>query len=118
MSLDSIRALRMNRQKPAGVVSIVFTDKPLPVDDSEGLMVIRSMDEPQFMDLRPLVGLWVALYGHDADSVQMLRTVDALQALKCKFFGAVTEGFVLPMTADHTPRHTELLTESWKLLCL
>lgn len=117
MSLDSIRALRMQRKKPAGVVSIVFSDKPMLVDDSPTLVVIRCTDEPQFMDLRPLVGLWVALYSRDSDSVQMLRTVDALHALKCKFFGAVTESFVLPMTVDHTPRHNEILAQSWRLLC-
>lgn len=118
MSLDSIRALRLQRQKPAGVVSIVFSDKRLPVEDSPALVVIRSTDEPQFMDLRPLVGLWVALYSRDANENQMLRTLDALQAVKCRFFGAVTERFVLPMTSDHTPRHAELLSESWSALCL
>jgi hypothetical protein len=117
MSLDSIRALRLQRQKPSGVVSIVFSDKPLLVEDSPALVVIRCTDEPQFMDLRPLVGLWVALYSREASITQMLRAVDALQAVKCKFFGVVTEGFVLPMTADHTPRHAELLAQSWSRLC-
>lgn len=117
MSLESIRMLRRHRQKPAGVVSIVFSDKPIVVEDSESLVVIRSTDEPQFMDLRPLVGLSVALYGRGADEVQILRTIDALEVVKCKFFGAVTENFVLPMVTDPTLRHTELLTESWSALC-
>lgn len=117
MSLESICRLRRHRQKPSGVVSIVFSDKPLQVEDSTGLVVIRSTDEPQFMDFRPLVGLSVALYGRGDVEAQMLRAIDALEVVKCKFFGAVTEKFVLPMTADATPRHTELLAESWSALC-
>lgn len=118
MSLELIRALRLQRQKPAGVVSIVLTDKPLAMDDSPALVVIKPTDEPQFMDLRPLVGLSVAVYARGASPYQFLRLLDALEALKCKFFGAVTEDFVLPMLKDPTPRHVELLTQSWKTLCL
>lgn len=117
MSLELLRALRMQRQKPAGVVSIILTNKPLSVDDSPALVVIKPTDEPQFMDLRPLVGLAVAVYSRDASPDQFLRLLDALEALKCKFFGAVTEDFVLPMLKDATPKHAELLSRSWSTLC-
>jgi hypothetical protein len=117
MSLQSLKDLRMSGHKPSGVVHIVFSDKPLQIDDSPALVVIRSTDEPQFMDLRPLVGLPVALYSRSADADQFLRLLDVLESLKCKFFGAVTQDFVLPMLKGATPRHAELLTQSWKSLC-
>ena len=118
MSLDLLRALRRQRQMPAGVISIVLSDKPLALHDSPSLVVIKSTDEPQFMDLRPLVGLPVALYSRSADADQFLRLLDVLESLQCKFFGAVTQDFVLPMLKGATPRHAELLTQSWKNLCL
>ena len=117
MSLELIRALRMNRQKPDGVVSVVVADKPLPVPDSASVVVIRSTDQPQFMDFRPLVGVWVAVYSRNADAAHVMRLMDALHAAKVKFFGVVNEEFVLPMTTSPTPRHTELLTNCWSRLC-
>ena len=117
MSLSMLQALRRQHQKPAGVVSIVFTDKPLMVEDSAAMVVIRSTDSPELMDLRPLVGLCVALYGNDPDENQFLRLLTVLENLNCRFFGAVTKRFVLPMMKDATPRHAELLTLEWMDLC-
>lgn len=117
MSLQSLRSLRLSGQKPVSIISIVVGERS-GVEDSPSMVLIRPSDEPKLMDLRPLVGLWVAIYSKNADHNHLARLVDALESAKCRFFGVVTEGFVLPMTADHTPRHAELLAESWRDLCL
>jgi hypothetical protein len=117
MSLESLRAMRRSGNKPANLIWVVIGEHPRQVHDSESLVVVRPNVDPKFMDWRPLVGLWVALFSQGQSSELILKTLDALQAVNAKVFGAVDESGVYPCIADPKPEHNAMLHRAWELSC-
>lgn len=117
MSLEALRRLRRSGAKPDGVVSILIGSRPAWCDDDAGLIVIRGTDQPAVMDLRPLVGLWVALYSRESNPALTLETMDALQAAGARFFGAVLAGETHPCVSEPTDAHHIALRQQWEALC-
>ena len=118
MSLEAIRQLRRRGQKPDGVVLVLLGDRPRWLDDDASLVVIRPADEPRFMDWRPMVGLWAAVF--TADNQPPARTLSVLNALEgagAKFFGAADATGAYPMTVGAGDEHRWCLQRTREALC-
>ena len=80
MSLTSLRAMRINRQKPTDCVQVVVGDRPKNYQDSEATVYIGPLENPSLMDFRPLVGLRFVLFQIGNCSTLALATLDAAAA--------------------------------------
>lgn len=117
MSLDTLRDLRRRGQKPADVLTVVIGQKPRWMDDEPALVVVRAADDPRFMDWRPTVGLWVAVFDLAGDPARFLAVLAGLHDAGVKFFGAANPLGVYPMTLNPGPAHEASLAKTWELLC-
>lgn len=116
MSLQSLRAARLDRQKP-GVVMVVIGDLPAWFDYDAGTIVIRPTDEPRSMDWRPMVGLLAAVFTIVQRPDLTLAVLDSLQAAGAKLFGAASDLGVFPLLTDAPEEHERLLRRGWEALC-
>jgi len=80
MSLQSLRAMRINRQKPTNCVQIVVGERPKNYHDSEATVYVSPSENPRLMDFRPLVGLRFVLFQIGNCSALALATLDAAVA--------------------------------------
>lgn len=80
MSLKSLRAMRINRQKPTNCLQIVVGDRPKNYHDSEGAVYVGPAENPRLMDFRPLVGLRFVLFQIGSHAPLALATLDAAVA--------------------------------------
>jgi hypothetical protein len=117
MSLESLRALRLQGNRPNAPVTVMVGMKPR-LDDNEGTVVIPAHAAPSIMDFRPLMGLWVVLVVADGCADLALKTLDAMVAAGAKVFGASLPGQPFPCFADNTPDHFRLIQETRDLKCL
>lgn len=114
MSLDALRQLRRQGERPTHVFVVV--GKRLPaLNDSPRVVAVSTGDQPAQMDWRPVVGLPVALFvcpGADLDLAE--RTFDAMTVAKCEPIGAVWPDVVVTTDEARKP----ILRQMWELLCL
>lgn len=80
MSLQSLRAMRINRQKPSNCMQIVVGDRPKNYHDSEATVYVSPAEAPNLMDFRPLVGLRFVLFQIGNHSPLALATLAAAVA--------------------------------------
>lgn len=80
MSLQSLRAMRISRQKPAHCVQVIVGDRPKNYSDSEATVYVGPAEAPNLMDFRPLVGLRFVLFQIGAHAPLALATLDAAVA--------------------------------------
>ncbi len=102
MSLQDIRTMRLNRQKPSGIVSVVIGAVPKHLRDMFDIELAPGC-QPGLMDWRPLVGLWVAVYQVEKHWPTMDAAVLALLDAKAKLFGVATDGEAYPMGLFKSP---------------
>lgn len=116
MSLQALRSVRINRQKP-GVVMVVIGDLPKWFDYDHGTIVVRPQDEIARMDWRPMVGLLAALFLIGQDLGRFLAVLDALRSAGAVLFGAANWTGSYPLLTDSTEEHERLLRRAWEQLC-
>jgi hypothetical protein len=117
MSLEAIRDLRLQGQKPSGVVTVLIGRRPRVVHSDRMLVVVRAKDDPRFIDWRPLVGLTVAVFSATTDPFRILAVLEALEAAGARFFGAADPSGTFPMVAGAGVEHHRALRGMWEALC-
>jgi hypothetical protein len=117
MSLKVIRQLRRHGQKPSGVITVLAGQAPRWLEDDAGVVVVRAADDPRFMDWRPLVGLWVAVFSAHQEPARMLALLEALHQVGVKFYGMVDHTGAYPTVLEPTERHELNLQRTWEALC-
>jgi len=122
MSLLDIRAMRLSRVKPSGVVTIVVGELPKTYRGDPTAIELKPGCQPQLMDWRPLVGVWVALYHVKTDWVVMDAAVKALTDAGAKLFGIAHDGVGYPLAnfADEETKNKAArnLRRELEALCL
>lgn len=122
MSLAAIRELRMARQKPSAVLSVVIGEAPKSWKDDPSLIELRAGCEPRLMDWRPVVGLWAAFYLIRPDWTLLDGAVECCEKAGAKIFGFVHAGKAHPLIAltdDPTLQQQAAasLRNTWETLC-
>jgi hypothetical protein len=92
MSIDHIRDMRRARQKPSGVVTVVVGNLPNKFRNEPLMVEIKPGTNPALMDLRPLVGTWVAPIQIEGQQAALDQAVEALLKAGAKLFGFVSNG--------------------------
>ena len=99
MSLDSLRRLRMDGQRPASVNVIV--GKPPAWFEADRPTVVVIDRDPNTLDLRPLVGLPIHLTDIQPNADLLLKALDATQALGVQVLGACSEAGACGCSPEH-----------------
>lgn len=92
MSLAAILDLRMKRQVPQSVLTVVIGEAPKAWKPDPSLIEIKPGSEPRLMDWRPVVGLPVAFYMVLDDWNLMNAAVESAHKAGAKLFGFVHKG--------------------------
>ena len=117
MSLATLRTMRLQRLRPADVVTVLIGQRPKWKEDSAALVVIPDDAQPGLMDFRPLVGLWVALVMAGDNYPLASKTMKAIEAAGAKLFGAALPCGTYPCIENPTQEHHRVLGATWNLLC-
>lgn len=117
MSLQDLREMRLQRQRPSTVITVFIGKRPKWKNDGPTLVVIPADATPSLMDFRPLVGLWVALVLANDDYALAGKVLDALKAAGAKIFGAAYPCGIYPCVENPTQDHHRVLFETRELLC-
>lgn len=116
MSLEAIRAVRLQNARP-GVVSLVIGPVPRWFEDDEQAIVIPEDCTPEFLDWRPVIGLSLAVFQTKPLPDLTLRVIAAANAAGARFYGAADHTGAYPLTADATDEQARNLRRTWSLLC-
>jgi hypothetical protein len=114
MSLAALRTLRVNHAKPEGVVKVVVGRRIPSVASRPDVISVRTAPELRGMDLRPVIGLPVALFVCDGFTPLAEQAFDALLAAGAMPIGAVWRDEVV---TSHEPAKPAL-RRAWEALCL
>ena len=117
MSLQTLRAMRLNRERPTAVVTVFVGEKPEGFTDSPARILVLPHHTPALLDFRPLVGLWVDLVMVDDLYPLALKTIDCINAAGAKFFGASLPCGTYPCIQNPTREHHAILRQTRDLLC-
>jgi len=116
MSLQALRDFRMTGKRPAAPVILIVGAKPKWLADSHATVLIGDQCRPEELDLRPLVGLWVAVVMTKPLHDLTTRLLTAMQRAGAKAYGLVTErGDVAMGVAEPTQAHELNLRQIWEL---
>lgn len=112
MSLETLRHLRRNGERPDAVVKVVIGKRHAAIEASPDVVTVLALDQPAFIDWRPLVGLPVVLFVCDGANDLGERVLDCVKAAGCKLLGAVwSDVEVAPEVAKPA------LQKMWRVLC-
>ena len=114
MSLQAIRDMRLQRQKPKAVLSVVVGKAPSFCRRDADVIELPRGSQPGLMDWRPVVGLWVAFYLVDKDWTVMDAAVKAAEAAGAKLLGIATDGKAYPLA---TFADAEAEQKMMRLMC-
>lgn len=124
MSLQAIRDMRMQRKKPADVLTVVIGEAPQFWKDDASLIELRPGCQPTMLDWRPVVGLWTAFYMLKPDWTVMDAAIGSAHAAGAKLFGFVHAGvgYPLALAIDQNDKKfnndaRQRLQEIWESLC-
>lgn len=121
MSLQAIRDMRMQRQKPSAILSIIIGEAPKGWKSDANLIELRPGCQPALMDWRPVVGLWTAFYMLTPDWAVMDAAVDAATKAGAKLFGFVHAGKAHTLCDFDKPENEKraafLMRAEWEALC-
>lgn len=122
MSLHDIRAMRLARSKPSGIVAVVVGELPMAYRGDQTVIELKPGCQPRLMDWRPLVGVWVALYHVKTDWPVMDAAVKALTDAGAKLFGVAHKGEGYPLATfendDDKNKAARFLRRELEALCL
>lgn len=103
MSLQAIREMRLQRQKPNGVVNVIVGKAPKFCRADPDLIELPRGSQPGLMDWRPVVGLWVSFYLVEEDWTVMDAAVKAADAAGAKLFGFACREDAFPLCTFADP---------------
>lgn len=115
MSLEAIRAVRRSGHKPDTPVLIVVGRCPKWARNLPHVVSVPADANPALMDMRPLVGVWVAVLLLDPLYALGARVMDAVTEAGAKFYGAASPLGIHLCIADPTPAHEQNLKATWRL---
>lgn len=116
MSLEALREMRRQGARPDVPVLVLVGRRPAHLEDSARLIFVDESTRVADMDLRPLVGLWVAVLLLDPLLDQAERLLSAMEEHKAKPYGLVmADGTVHMGIAEPTPEHELNLFRTWEL---
>jgi hypothetical protein len=104
MSLDTLRAMRMNHRRPARVF-VIIGQAPQGLSDEPDTVVIRANDNPRLMDFRPLIRLPVNVIDSGSHDALMDLTLDAVSAAGGRIEGIAGSAGIV----GENPEHERLL---------
>lgn len=107
--------MRLNRERPTGVVTVFVGEKPKGFIDSPSRFLVLPHQSPSLLDFRPLVGLWVDLVMVDDLYPLALKTIDCINAAGAKFFGAALPCGTYPCIENPTYKHHQILSQTREL---
>lgn len=121
MSLLKIREMRLAGRKPQGIVTIIIGPAPKCCSGDSLVIEVKASAQPAFMDWRPLVGCWVAIYNLAGAEPLMTACVDALDKAGAKLFGFVHQGVGHPLAIFEKPEQKQkaayFMCRQWEWLC-
>lgn len=121
MTLQNIREIRLRRQKPASMVDIIIGEAPSFCKRSPDVIELLPGCDPQLMDWRPLVGLWVCFYLVNEDWDLMYSALKAVDKSGAKLFGFACREYAHPLidfVDEVTEKRAErALNKNLRLLC-
>lgn len=116
MSLEALRDLRRTGVRPDAPVLALVGRRPAWVEDSGRVICVDESTRVHDLDLRPLVGLWVAVLLLDPLVDLAGRLLSALEEHKAKPYGVVmADGTVHMGIADPTSEQELNLFRTWEL---
>ena len=121
MNLQDIREMRMRRVKPSGVIALVVGSVPAWHRSNLDVIQVLPGSQPQLIDWRPLVGIWVAVYETTKDAATVVALGDALDKAGAKLFGIVLDGVAHALAKfpdEQSKQRAEfLMADTWSDLC-
>lgn len=121
MNLQDIREMRMRRFKPSGVIALVVGSVPAWHRSNLDVIQVLPGSQPQLIDWRPLVGIWVAVYETTKDAATVVALGDALDKAGVKLFGIVLCGVAHALAKfpdEQSKQRAEfLMADTWSDLC-
>lgn len=114
MSLDSLRDLRRSGSSPDVIVKVVVGRRIPALEASPDVITILPADQPALLDLRPIVGLPLALFVCPGSDELAESTLDALLAAGGRVHGAAWSDATCTTDEPTKP----VLHRMWELLCL
>lgn len=117
MSLDAIRRLRMQGDRP-GIVRLIVGPTPAWLPDDATVVKVPEEARPARMDWRPLVGLPVCLH-QTADLPHLTAAVmDAAASVGVRFYGAaLAAGGIHPCADGYDAEIRANLRKYQEMLC-
>lgn len=120
MSLQNISDMRLQRVRPSGMVSVVIGEVPAALK-SPLVIELKPGSQPQFLDWRPVVGLWVAFFNKAEDWAVMDRAVEAAEKAGAKLLGFAYRNAAYTLATfqnkDDEAKATGLLRREMEALC-
>lgn len=121
MSLADIRTMRLARQKPSGVVTVVIGEIPKAHRADQLMVEVLPGSNPALLDWRPLFGVWVSVIHIAGDWNLTDQAVEAVSKAGAKLFGFARAGCFFPLANFDNPEDTRkatwLLRQEWEALC-
>lgn len=121
MSLSDIKALRLARQKPSGVIAVVMGQIPKTLRAEPLLIEVLDNCQTTLEDFRPLIGVWVSVYKIKGSNGSSATLLEALQKAGAKLFGIVEDKKVICLAKfdkkeDQRRAEWQMLKE-WEMFC-
>jgi hypothetical protein len=99
------------------VITVLVGQLPKWRRDDAAFVHIAPDAQIDLIDLRPLVGLWVAMFVTIDETSVAAAVLERLERVKVKFYGAADLSGTYPCVADATDRHHTNLRLTWEALC-
>lgn len=114
MSLEALRALRRSGKRPSGPILAIVGNQPKHHKDMVTEFVVQPTDKPEAMDMRPLVGLWVAVLVMDKSEPLGGRVLEAAMKAGAKIYGVALPDRTVHMGIEQPTRaHIRNLIQTW-----
>lgn len=121
MSLQAILDMRLQRQKPSGVVNVIVGRAPKFCRANADVIELPRGCQPGLMDWRPVVGLWVSFYLVDEDWIVMDAAVKAADEAGAKLLGFAARGKAYPLAkfsdTETEQKVTRLMCRELEAMC-
>jgi hypothetical protein len=111
MSLETLRQMRRRGEVPSLVKVVVGKRNPV-IDADADVVSVATADQPRHMDWRAIVGLPVALFVCEGQSVLGEQVYDAVKPAGAKLLGVAWRDKVIGADSAQPT-----LARMWRILC-
>ena len=100
MSLDSLSKMRRTGYRPK-VVNVIVGKPPAWFVDGPDVVVIREQDNPDLMDMRPLLKMPVSVIEVGRNEPLMTKTLTALETAQARVYGIAGSAGTVGVGPEH-----------------